>query len=90
MADIQDKDRTYGKKYEITIRGHLKRDWADWLEGLEMEELPNGEMVLAGVLADQAALVGVLNKLNRLNLTILAVNESERKGAGKEKTGNCE
>ncbi len=65
--------------YEIHIKGHLSRDWADWLGGLEMRWLENGEMVLLGLLPDQAALLGVLNKLNGLNLAILSVSETGRK-----------
>ena len=61
--------------YEIHVQGHLSRDWADWLENLEMCCLENGEMILSGRLADQAALMGILNKLNCLNLAILSVNK---------------
>ncbi len=61
--------------YEIHVKGHLSRDWADWLENLEMCCLENGEMILSGRLADQAALMGILNKLNCLNLAILSVNK---------------
>lgn len=31
------------------------------------------------IIVDQAALMGVLNKLNRLNLTILSLNEVKKK-----------
>jgi hypothetical protein len=31
-------------------------------------------MALSGAILDQAALMGILNKLHRLNLTILSVN----------------
>jgi hypothetical protein len=64
------------KYFEIHVQGHLNPDWAHWLEDLEMEWLDNGEMILAGTLVDQAALIGILNKLNGLNLTILSVNET--------------
>ena len=47
----------------------------DWLEGLQVELLDNGEMILSGEIADQAALMGILNKLNRLNLPLISVNE---------------
>lgn len=63
------------QQYEIMIKGQLKSDWADWLEGMQMRCLENGDMLLSGPLADQAALVGLLNKLYRLNLTILSVNK---------------
>ncbi len=64
-----------GNFYEICVKGHLDRCWSDWLEGLEMRLLDTGEMVLFGPIADQAALMGILTKLNRLNLTILSVNK---------------
>ncbi len=59
--------------YEIHVNGHLSQDWAGWLENLQMCCLENGEMILSGYLADQAALMGILNKLNGLNLAILSV-----------------
>ena len=64
--------------YEIHVKGHLSRDWADWLENMEMCCLENGEMILSGRLADQAALMGILNKLNCLNLAILSVNKKDQ------------
>lgn len=71
------------QQYEIRIKGHLKSDWADWLEGMQMGCLENGDMILSGPLADQAALMGILNKLYRLNLTILSVNrETAESGEG--------
>lgn len=59
--------------YKIHVKGHLSRDWAGWLENMQMYCLENGEMILSGFLADQAALMGILNKLNGLNLAILSV-----------------
>jgi len=35
-------------------------------------------MILSGSIVDQAALMGVLNKLSRLNLTLLSVNEVKK------------
>jgi hypothetical protein len=40
--------------------------------------LENGEMILSGHLVDQAALMGVLNRLYNLNLTLLSVNEVDQ------------
>jgi hypothetical protein len=65
--------------FEIHVRGYLRSDWSDWLEGLEMKLLDDGEMILSGAIVDQAALMGILNKLNRLNLTLLSVNEIKSK-----------
>ena len=62
-----------GAWYEIRVKGHLGREWADWFEGLEFEPSEDGQMLLAGRIVDQAALIGVLTRLNRLNLALLSV-----------------
>jgi hypothetical protein len=41
--------------------------------------LDNGEMILFGHIGDQAALMGILNKLYRLNLTLLSVSKASQK-----------
>jgi hypothetical protein len=68
-----------GGFYEIHIKGQLDSRWSEWLEGLEIKLLENGEMILLGSIVDQAALLGVLNKLSHLNLTLLSVNRVKRK-----------
>jgi hypothetical protein len=65
--------------FEIHVRGQLDESWSDWLEGLEVKLLDNGEMILFGHIEDQAALMGILNKLYRLNLPLLSVNEINQK-----------
>jgi len=60
--------------YEIKIKGQLDESWSDWLEGLEVNLLDNGEMILSGYIGDQAALLGTLNKLHGLNLTLLSLS----------------
>ena len=65
----------HGGFFEIHVKGHLDDSWTDWLEGLEMKLLDNGEMILFGRIRDQAALMGILNKLYGLNLTLCSVNE---------------
>lgn len=62
--------------YEIRVEGHLAESWSEWFEGLAIHNNPNGEMVLNGPLMDQAALFGVLNKLQALNLPLISVNRS--------------
>ena len=65
-----------GDVFQIHVKGHLNNTWSEWLEGLEVELLDNGEMILSGTIADQAALMGILNKLNRLNLALLSVSKA--------------
>jgi hypothetical protein len=67
--------RPGGRNLEIHVKGQLNSQWSEWLEGLEVKLLEDGEMILFGPIVDQAALMGILNKLNRLNLTLLSINE---------------
>lgn len=62
-----------GQVYKIMVKGQLAGDWSDWLGGLEMTALACGDTVLCGAIVDQAALMGVLNTLNRLNVTLLSL-----------------
>jgi len=64
-----------GRFFEIRVRGHLSSQWSDWLEGLEVQLFDSGDMILSGPIIDQAALMGILNKLSRLNLTLLSLRE---------------
>ncbi len=61
--------------FEIHVKGHLDDRWSDWLGGLEVERLANGEMILSGALVDQAALMGILNHLHGLNLALLSMRQ---------------
>ena len=70
-----DYPQSCGGVYEIHVKGHLNNQWSDWLEGLQVKLLDNGEMILSGTIVDQAALMGILNKLNRLNLPLISLNE---------------
>ena len=62
--------------YEIQVEGHLADRWSDWFEGLAIRNDLNGETTLSGLLSDQAALFGVLNKIHALNLTVISVKRS--------------
>jgi hypothetical protein len=64
-----------GGVYEIQIKGQLDASWSDWLEGLEVRLTENGEMILYGRIADQAALMGTLTKLYGLNLTLISLKK---------------
>ena len=61
--------------YEIHIEGHLADRWSDWFEGLAIHNDLNGEAILSGSLPDQAALIGVLNRIQSLNLVLISVNK---------------
>ena len=60
--------------YQIRVQGHMSSQWAAWFGGLQIENQPNGEAVLSGPLADQAALHGVLGQIRDMGLTLIALN----------------
>ncbi len=66
-----------GRYFEIRIKGQLSEFLQDWFEGLAAEYLENGETLLSGYIIDQSALMGILNKLVRLNLSLISLNEKE-------------
>jgi hypothetical protein len=71
--------------YQIRVSGHLSSEWGEWFGDLEIDNQPNGEATLSGVVRDQAALHGLLQQLFALNLTLLAVNRLE--GAASARQG---
>lgn len=60
--------------YQIRIKGHLDSQWTDWFDSLVITQEEDGNTLLTGVVADQAALYGLLKKLRDLGLTLLSVN----------------
>jgi hypothetical protein len=71
-----------GRVYEIYVKGHLNNQWSDWPGGMQVKFLDNEEMILSGTIIDQAALMGILIKLNRLNLPLISVNEVIKENDG--------
>src|SRR3954452_16975856 len=59
--------------YQIRIKGHLGRQWTDWFEGLTITLEDNGDTLLTGPVADQAALHGLLKKVRDLGTPLLSV-----------------
>ena len=59
---------------EIRIKGHLDRRWTNRFEGLTITREGNGETLLTGPVADQAALHGLLRKIRDLGMVLIAVN----------------
>lgn len=57
--------------YAIRVRGHVPAAWHDWFDGWQVANLPDGQATLEGLVADQAALHGVLARLRDLNLELM-------------------
>ena len=60
-------------QYEIRIQGHLDDRWAEWFDGLTLTRELNGDTLLTGPVADQAALHGFLRTVRNLGLPLLSV-----------------
>jgi len=61
--------------YEIRVKGRLDGDnWAQWFDGMTVKGCENGETILIGPVADQAALYGLLSRLRDLALPLLSLN----------------
>jgi len=62
-----------GVCYQIRIKGHLGAQWAEWFDGLAITLEANGDTLLTGPVADQAALYGLLKKVRDVGLPLLAL-----------------
>jgi hypothetical protein len=60
--------------YQIEVKGTLDESWSDWFDGFTLTQ-QDGKTLLAGQVIDQAALLGILAKINDLGLVILSVME---------------
>jgi hypothetical protein len=61
-------------RYEIRVAGVLDAGWSAWFDELEVTSDDQlGQTVVAGPVADQAALHGVLARIRDLGLTLIAV-----------------
>lgn len=70
--------------YEIRVRGQLDGRWSDWFDGLAIVDGAQGEAILTGPVADQAALHGLLGKIRDMGLPLIAVNRVEDDRASAE------
>jgi hypothetical protein len=67
--------------YRISIQGILDKNWSEYCCGMTIEHESDPKRykmtILTGRLADQSALMGVLNWLHDLGCPILAVEHKE-------------
>ena len=69
-------DPGQAKVFEIRIKGHLGRQWADWFDGLTITLEDNGDTLLSGPVVDQAALHGLLRKVRDLGMPLVSVTST--------------
>lgn len=59
--------------YEIKIKGHLDKRWSEMFAGLNLTHLEGDETLLSGLLPDQGALHGLLERIRDLNIALISV-----------------
>jgi hypothetical protein len=76
-------------RYEICVDGVLDGRWAEWFGGLGVDD-DGAQTVIAGLLADQPALRGILAKVRDLGLCLLSVRRIDppgpARGSGRQQT----
>jgi hypothetical protein len=68
-------------RYEIRVDGVLDDRWADWFGGLQVNS-DGTQTAISGLLADQAALHGLLAKVRDLGLCLISVRRLDPGEAG--------
>jgi hypothetical protein len=67
--------------YQIKVPGRISDNWSDWFDGMTISFEGGGDTptisTLTGVVADQAALQGLLDRLYALGLALLSVERIE-------------
>lgn len=58
--------------YQITVKGTLDASWSAWFDGLTIT-YDAGNTRLTGMIRDQTALYGLIDKARDLALTLVAV-----------------
>jgi len=70
-------NRPEAGRYEIRLTGHLDAHWAAWFDGLTVGHKDNGTTVISGLIADQTALHGLLQRVRDLGLPLVSVTRIE-------------
>jgi hypothetical protein len=63
--------------YQIRVNGVLDSSWSAWFDGLQITSDDRGQTAIAGPIADQAALHGLLAKIRDLGLELLEVRRTD-------------
>jgi hypothetical protein len=60
--------------FQIRLKGHVGPQWTDWFDGMAITLEDDGDTLLTGPVADQAALHGLLKKVRDIGMTLVSVN----------------
>lgn len=73
MTTAASGERDHPVLVVIRVRGRLDARWVTWFSGMDVTPDADGTTTLRGVVADQAALHGVLSSLRDLGIPLLSV-----------------
>jgi hypothetical protein len=59
--------------YEIVVKGKLDPRWSRWFADLQIIPQPDGNTLVTGPIADQAALYGVISRMRDLGMVLISV-----------------
>ncbi len=62
-----------GERYEFRVKSHLETGWFRMFPGLSIKNMENGEALITGRLATQAAVYEILERIQDLNLILITV-----------------
>lgn len=61
-------------RYAIRVKGQLDAEWQSWFDDLSITADADGNSTLRGAIVDQAALFGILKRINKLGLHLISIN----------------
>ena len=77
MSEFPPGSHRDARQYEIRLKGHLNSRWAAWFDGLDLTNENDGRTIIHGLVADQAALHGLLQKVRDVGLPLVSVTQVE-------------
>lgn len=72
-ATMTERKNRLAPHYEIRVQGILDERWSAWFDGLEVRSEGDDVTLITGPVPDQAALHGLLTRINDLGLTLVSV-----------------
>ena len=63
--------------YEIKIKENLDQSWSERFAGMKLTHLEGDGTMLSGIMSDQGALHGMLERIRDLNLTLISVTRGD-------------
>lgn len=74
MRKVEFSDQQIDKGYcEIRIKGKLEQSWTEWFDMMTIAS-ETDVTVISGLVSDQAALQGLIEKISFLGMTIVSIS----------------